>query len=408
MPTVADVLHWISERLKQEGRELEGGLEVDMAEFIQAAPPGDARVAVNDALSRAHREYGYIEPRAMGTLWTLKRMGADQIARLREERRQHRPQRRKAALFLTHAAGDKSLALRLKKALEERIRGLEVFVSSDPSDLPIGEKWPDIVQENLAAAGALLLLTTRRALARPWVWFELGTAWFLPSVPKTPLCFGEVRKNALPAPLTELQGANGEELEDLKDALNRIAVVAGLRADTDNLEALRRELVQLESELAAKHAGGAVSDVQRRKLGHLVRQVRRSLVETCRLEKSSRSMAAWLQQIGNPRSLDTLEALFRELQGVADELDRTVADAADRAFRKFHAAADVINPAYAEKAALPPDTDTLGLRGRILLRTLESLDALSEIAPPDADEPALPEGIRQHAEGLDIWYEEGT
>lgn len=143
--------------------------------------------------------------------------------------------------------------------------------------------------------------------------------------------------------------------------------------------------------LGAQQVAASIRDTEakRRKVGSLARLIRRSLVEACHLEERSTSLATWLSQVGNARSLDTLQNLFRELQGLAAELGDADADAADRAFEKFRRSADVLNPLYAERQALPPDYQTLGERGQILERLIGAVDALGGIAPPVGDEPSL-------------------
>ena len=49
------------------------------------------------------------------------------------------------------------------------------------------------------------------------------------------------------------------------------------------------------------------TEAKRRKVVSLARLIRRSLVEACHLEEGSTSLATWLGQIGNARSLDTLQ-----------------------------------------------------------------------------------------------------
>ncbi len=146
------------------------------------------------------------------------------------------------------------------------------------------------------------------------------------------------------------------------------------------------------------------TEAKRRKVVSLARLIRRSLVEACHLEEGSTSLATWLDQIGNARSLDTLQSLFRELQGLAAELGDADADAADRAFEKFLRSADVLNPLYAKRQALPPDHQTLGERGQILERLIEAVDALGGIAPPVRNEPSLSIEFREKVAGLAFLY----
>ncbi len=119
--------------------------------------------------------------------------------------------------------------------------------------------------------------------------------------------------------------------------------------------------------------------------------------------EKAHSMTAWLEQIGNARSLDTIQDQFREMQGLAAEIGGDVADAVDTAFDKFLRAADAINPLYAKRASLPPDKDTLGERGQILERTIAAVDALAKVAPPRGDEPDVSDEVRASAVAFGVW-----
>ena len=118
--------------------------------------------------------------------------------------------------FLSHASFDSDLAMFLKDFIESSFDGIGVFCSSDPTDLPLGTKWPEEVQNALKDSNILLLLATTRSLARPWVWFETGTFWFT-GKKIIPLCVGQVRKDKLPTPLYELQSVNLDEEDDLHE-----------------------------------------------------------------------------------------------------------------------------------------------------------------------------------------------
>ena len=67
-----------------------------------------------------------------------------------------------------------------------------------------------------------------------------------------PLCLGDVRKNALHPPLSELQAINGDEPSDLKIALDVIAAATGATpSDTSDLDNLSEKLKNLDSRAAA-------------------------------------------------------------------------------------------------------------------------------------------------------------
>jgi len=153
-------------------------------------------------------------------------------------------------IFLSHAASDAQIALLLKQEIERMIPGISIFCSSDPTDLPLGTKWSPEIQRNLEKAAVLILVTSSRSLKRPWVWFECGAFWF-GSRRIIPLCFGEIRKEQLTAPLSERQAANGEDVADLKILMESISRDTGLKVkDLSQLDRLAARLAALEREAA--------------------------------------------------------------------------------------------------------------------------------------------------------------
>jgi hypothetical protein len=156
----------------------------------------------------------------------------------------------RSKVFLSHAASDEKIASLLKAEIERRLPGVKVFCSSDPADLAPGSKWSETIQQALQVASMLIFVASERGVQRQWVWFECGTFWFKQRK-IMPLCLGEVRKNALRPPLSELQAVNGDESIDLKTALDVVAVVTGVTvSDASNLDTLSEKLKLLDREAA--------------------------------------------------------------------------------------------------------------------------------------------------------------
>ena len=154
-------------------------------------------------------------------------------------------------VFLSQAASDEQIALLLKAEIERRLPGVKVFCSSDPADLPPGTKWSPEIQQALLDSGLLVFVASERGLERPWVWFECGTFWFTKKK-IVPVCLGEVRKNSLRPPLSELQAINGDDPGDLKVGLEMIAATTGAKAfDFSSLGDLSEKLIHLDHEAAS-------------------------------------------------------------------------------------------------------------------------------------------------------------
>ena len=131
------------------------------------------------------------------------------------------PQSQSKLIFLSHAAKDQDIAIYLKKIIEEVIPGSRVFVSSDTEDLRPGDEWVKTIRQNLRESTMLLLLASNRALSRPWVWYETGSAWSR-EIRMIPCCIGKMRKAGLSAPFSSYQALNVDEAADFSSLVTEI------------------------------------------------------------------------------------------------------------------------------------------------------------------------------------------
>jgi hypothetical protein len=148
-------------------------------------------------------------------------------------------------LFLSHAASDHEVALKLKNTLEASFSGLDVFVSSDPEDLPLGDPWVNTVLSNLRAAFVVWVLATERGLSRKWVWFEAGAGWDRHDA-FIPCCLGKIRKGTLPAPYSQYQGVNIDEITDLKAVFTGLTKALGPPTGDVDYSGLVSDLIRLD------------------------------------------------------------------------------------------------------------------------------------------------------------------
>lgn len=87
-------------------------------------------------------------------------------------------------IFISHASEDKEIAIKLKKDIEKvwteeskYFSQVEVFVSTDPAAISIGQDWHNTVIAKLQKAQIFIVLLAKNSLNRPWVWFEIGFFW---------------------------------------------------------------------------------------------------------------------------------------------------------------------------------------------------------------------------------------
>jgi hypothetical protein len=152
---------------------------------------------------------------------------------------------RSKLVFLSHAAKDQATAIYLKKVIETAIPGSDVFVSSDTEDLRPGDEWVKRIRENLREARILLLLASERALSRPWVWYETGSAWSR-EIRMIPCCVGKVRKGGLSAPFSFNQALNADETTDFRNLLGEIGRELGLAVQLPEILPIVVQLQKLD------------------------------------------------------------------------------------------------------------------------------------------------------------------
>ena len=113
-----------------------------------------------------------------------------------------------ARLFVSFVHEDDKLASAVQDLLQTELNlREEVFLSSDKSQIYAGDLWLQKIKEALSAAEIIILMLSKRSVARPWVNFEAGAAW-LADKPIIPVCYGNLSKNALPHPYSAIQALN--------------------------------------------------------------------------------------------------------------------------------------------------------------------------------------------------------
>jgi TIR domain len=151
----------------------------------------------------------------------------------------------KPLLFVSHAAVDEEIAASIKRHLQAAFSELDIFVSSDPEDLPPGSAWVEKILEALNRAKLILALTTERGLSRKWVWFESGRTWHS-DLGCIPCCLGKIRKSGLPPPFNLLQAVNLDEEAGMRAMLKECEKTFQLTAEPLDMAAILNELIRLD------------------------------------------------------------------------------------------------------------------------------------------------------------------
>lgn len=107
-------------------------------------------------------------------------------------------------LFLSHSAADIDLAQYLEDVARQAIPDLDVFRTTRVGGLPTGKNWFNQITKHLRSADCFLVVLTHASMAKPWVCFETGAAWFS-GKPLVPVLGSGLSADDVPEPLRLLQ-----------------------------------------------------------------------------------------------------------------------------------------------------------------------------------------------------------
>ncbi len=133
----------------------------------------------------------------------------------------------KPLIFISHITSEKKLGLALKKSIEKAFLGMtDVFISSDPENLPAGKQWYKTIMEKLDEASILFVLMSPQAIKKPWISYEAGAA-SIRDIPMIPVCHSGITLNNLPAPFSFHQAVEACNLESLQLIIPTISTSLG-------------------------------------------------------------------------------------------------------------------------------------------------------------------------------------
>jgi len=161
-------------------------------------------------------------------------------------------------IFISHIREEFQVALVLKKWIESAFGDrCEVWVSTDPENLPAAALFMEGSERAWEEVKALLILCSPASVRKPWIAFEAGCAW-LRKIFILPICYAGLALDDLPQPLAAFPGF---ELEQ-RDFGQRLFLTLARELGFSELPAIqyrqmRQELNQvLETLPAAAHDPG--------------------------------------------------------------------------------------------------------------------------------------------------------
>ena len=109
-------------------------------------------------------------------------------------------------VFISHVSQEAPLATVLKHWIESAFLGqVDVFVSSEISDISAGDQWFHEIENALADTKVVIVICSSVSVQELWISFEAGAGW-IKGVPVLPICHSGMTKGSLPIPLSIFQG----------------------------------------------------------------------------------------------------------------------------------------------------------------------------------------------------------
>jgi hypothetical protein len=154
----------------------------------------------------------------------------------------------KPIVFISHITEEKHVALALKSILEDAFIGLmDVFISSDPRSIQLGQEWLDKIKFALNNCAVEIIIASPRSVTRPWVNFEAGSGW-IRNVPVIPLCHSGMTPEKLPLPLKTFQGATATKEDEINLILPVLAKALNSSVPRTNFSHFVEKVLEFESD----------------------------------------------------------------------------------------------------------------------------------------------------------------
>src|SRR5574340_179408 len=151
----------------------------------------------------------------------------------------------KPKIFISHIHEDAPLAHLLAKYIEQTFaKALEVFVSSDGTNILLRDKWMQQIEKALEESSLAIILASPNAVARPWINFEAGAAW-MKGARVIPACVKGMAVSALPQPLSSLQACDISTMAGIGLFFDNIGKIYDLDSRFTDLAKIHADLAEV-------------------------------------------------------------------------------------------------------------------------------------------------------------------
>lgn len=172
---------------------------------------------------------------------------------------------------------------------------IDVFQSTSPTSLVVGQNWLDNITDALRNCEVMIVLCSPFSVNRPWINFECGAGWSR-EIEIVPICHSGLRPVDLPVPINLLQGVECTDASGLKAIFNLIGSkleAKSLDSDLTDLattfELLSKRYVEEKEVLSQLRAIKVISEPLLKLLSHVtidkvapIQGAPELLIERCR------------------------------------------------------------------------------------------------------------------------------
>lgn len=133
-------------------------------------------------------------------------------------------------LYISHTSEEALFALLLKDFIESTFLGqVEAILSASSGNSAADKKWLQGIDGAFGSAKLLLLLCSPRSIQHGWITFEAGCAW-MKGVRVVSLCHSELKKSAIPSPLSVFDEVlDVEDRNFMEELFTMLAAAVGIQ-----------------------------------------------------------------------------------------------------------------------------------------------------------------------------------
>ena len=142
-------------------------------------------------------------------------------------------------IFMTHIHNEQQTAYRIKELIDVIFGNPEMFISSGPDSIGVGNNWIDAILNGLKTFKIQIILLSPVSIHREWILLETGAGWYRKaSLTSTdanilviPACYGGIAVESLRQPFSSLQATDLMNEQSVKSMLYGIYTILNVQTN---------------------------------------------------------------------------------------------------------------------------------------------------------------------------------